>query len=132
MSEASGLERLLLVAAALSGFIAVAAGAFGAHALSDRLTAEQLDWWETGVRYQLVHAVAMLAAVILARLGGGPQALVAAGFFGAGTVVFSGTLYVMALDGPRMLGAVTPVGGVGLLIGWLVLAVSAWSSFGRG
>jgi len=122
-------QRLLLAIAALLGGLAVAAGAFGAHALGQRVGAEQLAWWETGVRYQLAHALAMLLAVLLARAGAGGAALVAAALLAAGTVIFSGTLYAMTLGAPRVLGAVTPIGGVAMLAGWLVLA---WSVLGIG
>ncbi|RMF70832.1 MAG: DUF423 domain-containing protein [Acidobacteria bacterium] len=122
-------QRLLLAIAALLGGLAVAAGAFGAHALGQRVGAEQLAWWETGVRYQLAHALAMMLAVLLARAGAGGAALVAAALLAAGTVIFSGTLYAMTLGAPRVLGAVTPIGGVAMLAGWLVLA---WSVLGIG
>ncbi|GAB4375879.1 MAG: DUF423 domain-containing protein [Acidobacteriota bacterium] len=127
--SALAAQRLLLAIAALLGGLAVAAGAFGAHALGQRVGAEQLAWWETGVRYQLAHALAMLLAVLLARAGAGGAALVAAALLAAGTVIFSGTLYAMTLGAPRMLGAVTPIGGVAMLAGWLVLA---WSVLGIG
>lgn len=93
-------------AAAVLGFLGVALGAFGAHALKGRID-ENL--WRTAVTYHLVHAVAMLAAPHGAR------------YFGAGVVVFSGTLYALALGAPRWLGAVTPVGGLLLLAGWLAV-----------
>lgn len=110
------------VGAAL-GFVAVAAGAFGAHALKARLDPEQLAWWDTGARYLALHAPAALAASLLEAQGRrGSRA--ARALFGVGCVIFAGTLWAMALGGPRWLGAVTPLGGLGLLAGWLALG---WS-----
>lgn len=104
----------LLITAALSGAIAVAAGAFGAHGASGQAA----EWLKTGGQYQLVHAVAALIAVQLGARGAG-------WCFVAGGGVFAGTLYLMALGLPRWLGAITPVGGLLLIAGWLWLA---WSS----
>ncbi len=102
------------------GFVAVAAGAFGAHALKARLDPEQLAWWDTGARYLGLHAPAALAASgVLAQ--GRPTARAALVLFGVGCVIFAGTLWAMALGGPRWLGAVTPLGGLSLLAGWLAL-----------
>jgi len=109
---------------ALLGGLAVVAGAFGAHALKARLDPEQLEWWGTAAQYQLVHALAMLAVGALLPSRGG-----AAGWcFLLGTLVFSGTLYGMALGAPRWWGAITPVGGTLLIAGWFLLA---WSLRGR-
>ncbi|WP_419825722.1 DUF423 domain-containing protein [Sphingomonas sp.] len=105
----------LAVLAALSGAIAVGAGAYGAHGVSG----EAAEWLRTGAHYQLVHAVAALA--LLSRPGGA----VAGWLFVAGGALFAGTLYAMALGAPRWLGAVTPIGGLGLIAGWVVLAVAA-------
>lgn len=103
--------KLLTVLAALSGALAVAAGAFGAHGASGHAA----EWLRTGGQYQLVHAVAALVAV---RMGaGGP-----AWCFVAGAAVFAGTLYLMALGCPTWLGGVTPIGGAALIVGWLWLA----------
>jgi len=121
------LDRLLTAAGAISAFIGVALGAFGAHALKKRLTPDMLGVFEIGVRYQLYHALALLGAGAAAgRLGAG--ALHAAGWlFVTGTVVFSGSLYVLALSGRRWLGAITPLGGLALLAGWAALA---WAALG--
>ena len=108
--------------AALLGAIGVAAGAFGAHALADRLPAADLAIFETAVRYQLVHA---LAAAIAALLPAGRRPRLAGACFIAGIALFSGTLYALVLSGTRWLGAVTPVGGVLLIAGWILLAMSA-------
>jgi uncharacterized membrane protein YgdD (TMEM256/DUF423 family) len=105
-------------------FLAVAAGAFGAHALRARLTPEMLAVYETGARYQMYHALALLAvAWTLARAPSATTA--AAGWcFVAGIVVFSGSLYALTLTGTRWLGAVTPIGGVAFLMGWALLAAA--------
>jgi uncharacterized membrane protein YgdD (TMEM256/DUF423 family) len=111
-------------AGALWGFVGVALGAFGAHGLRRVASPEQLAWWETAARYHLAHALAIVLAGVLQGQRGG--------FGGAawslllGSLVFSGTLYAMALGGPRWLGAVTPLGGLGMLAGWLLLAWGAW------
>lgn len=116
------MDRVFGVTGSVSGFLAVAAGAFGAHALRSRLAPEQLAVFETGARYQMYHALALLA--VAAALGRGPQPLLrAAGWlFLAGTIVFSGSLYALSLSGARWWGAITPLGGVLFLAGWLALA----------
>lgn len=109
--------------AALSGAVAVAAGAFGAHALEARLGDADLAIWETAARYQLIHAVALLlVSRLVARSV--PGTTWAAWGFMAGTVVFSGSLYLLVLTDTRWLGAVTPIGGVALIAGWLALALA--------
>jgi uncharacterized membrane protein YgdD (TMEM256/DUF423 family) len=111
---------------AASGFIAVAAGAFGAHALKARLTPELLVVFETAARYQMYHALA-LVAVGLAQSRAAPSALWSwsGWMFVAGTLLFSGSLYVLALTGLRWLGAITPLGGLAFLAGWLLLAMAS-------
>jgi len=106
--------KLVTVLAALSGALAVAAGAFGAHGV----TGQAAEWLRTGGQYQLVHAVAALVAV---RMG----MRWSAWLFVGGAGVFAGTLYLMALGLPRWLGAVTPIGGAALIAGWVCLAISA-------
>lgn len=113
--------RWILIAGALLGGVGVALGAFGAHALKSSLDAMRLGWWNTAVQYQLWHAVALVALAALPLPGRG----LAAGLMTAGTLVFAGTLYVMALTGLRWLGAVTPIGGLLLIAGWAVLAWAA-------
>jgi uncharacterized membrane protein YgdD (TMEM256/DUF423 family) len=123
------VDRLFITLAALSGFVGVAAGAFGAHALRDRLSASMLQVFQTGVAYQIYHALALLAVgILLARFSGdGSPMLTAAGWlFVAGIVLFSGSLYLLALTGITWLGAITPFGGVAFLLGWLGLAVAIW------
>ena len=118
--------RLFFVIGSLSGFIGVALGAFAAHALKRRLDADLLAVFETGVRYQMYHAFALLA-VGWAQTRWPGKVLTAGGWlFAAGTVVFSGSLYVLSLSGLRWLGAIVPIGGVALLGGWLCLACAAW------
>jgi uncharacterized membrane protein YgdD (TMEM256/DUF423 family) len=106
--------RLWLLLAAVNGLMAVAAGAFGAHAASDPNAKE---WLRTGAQYQLAHALAGLICFPLVRAGLG-QGAVAAGLFGVGALIFAGSLYLMALTGLRVLGAVTPIGGLLLMLGW--------------
>jgi uncharacterized membrane protein YgdD (TMEM256/DUF423 family) len=115
--------RIWLTLASVWGFIGVAAGAFGAHGVQD---AKAKGWLETGGHYQLIHALAVFACFVVWRLLQAPAAGIAAWLFLAGSLIFSGSLYLMALGGPRILGAVTPVGGLLLLAGWLVLA---WATF---
>ena len=122
------MERLFGTLGAVSAALAVAAGAFATHALRARLAPELLAGFETGARYQMYHALALLAAAGAA--GRWPAGLVrAAGWlFVAGTVLFSGSLYALALTGVRALGAITPLGGVAFLAGWSCLAAAAWGS----
>jgi uncharacterized membrane protein YgdD (TMEM256/DUF423 family) len=108
---------------AVSGFLAVGLGAFGAHGLPAGTSAQALEWWKTAALYQLVHA---LALVLLGALPYSGTARDAAGWaFLLGSAVFSGTLYAMTLGAPRFLGAITPLGGLGMLAGWLLLAFAA-------
>ena len=109
--------------AALNAFFAVAAGAFGAHGLKSRVSAEALVTFETGARYHMYHAVAMVLAGLLVATRG---AATAGWLFQAGIVLFSGSLYALALTDVKVLGAITPLGGLAFLAGWLWLAWSAW------
>ena len=113
--------RLLMALAALSGLMAVAAGAFGAHGVADP---DAKAWLQTGGHYQLAHALAVFACILVWRQGAS-AALVPAWLFLAGGLIFSATLYLMAVGGPRWLGAVTPIGGVLMIAGWAVLAWAA-------
>jgi uncharacterized membrane protein YgdD (TMEM256/DUF423 family) len=119
------VHRTYAFAGALSGFVAVAAGAFGAHALRARLAPDMLQVFETGARYQMYHALALVAAALVAGNGDRPAAAWAARLFILGTVLFSGSLYALALTGVSRLGIVTPFGGVAFLAGWLCLAAAA-------
>lgn len=115
------MNRFLASAGAISAFIAVAAGAFGAHTLRARLTPELLQAFETGARYQMYHALALFLAAFAAGEDHCPPARWAGRLFLIGTVLFSGSLYTLALTGVRALGAVTPLGGVAFLAGWVCL-----------
>jgi uncharacterized membrane protein YgdD (TMEM256/DUF423 family) len=122
------MERLLFQLAGANGFLAVALGAFGAHGLESRLAgledgAQRLDWWETAAHYHLAHALAFLACAWLVQRGSGRVVLIGGWCFQLGILLFSGSLYVMSLTGVRWLGAVTPIGGVLLLAGWLSIVV---------
>jgi uncharacterized membrane protein YgdD (TMEM256/DUF423 family) len=107
--------RIVTILAALSGALAVAAGAFAAHGASGQAA----EWLKTGGHYQLIHAVAALVAV---RMG----ERISPWLFVAGGALFAGTLYLMAFGGPRWLGAITPIGGVALIAGWICVAIGAW------
>jgi uncharacterized membrane protein YgdD (TMEM256/DUF423 family) len=124
------MARLFLAVASLLGAIAVAGGAFGAHALKGKLSETALASFETGIRYQMYHAIALLIVAVL--LGQYPQAsgLTAVGWcFIAGTVLFSGSLYGLTLGGIKAFGPITPLGGVAFMVGWLLLAWSSRSVF---
>jgi uncharacterized membrane protein YgdD (TMEM256/DUF423 family) len=118
-------DCLFATLGATSAFVAVGAGAFGAHALRARLSPDLLAVFETGARYQMYHALGLLAVAWAATRWPGPWPVRAGWLFLAGTVLFSGSLYALALTGVRWLGAVTPLGGVAFLAGWLCLAWGA-------
>ncbi len=120
------MERLFVVFGAFSGFMAVAAGAFGAHALQARLAPDLLAAFDTGARYQMFHALALLAVAWAATRWPGGAATASGWCFIGGTLLFSGSLYALALSGWRTFGAITPVGGLLFLAGWLLLAVAPW------
>jgi uncharacterized membrane protein YgdD (TMEM256/DUF423 family) len=120
------MERIFFLLGSISGLIAVAAGAFGAHSLRDRLAADLLAVFETGVRYQMYHALALLLAAWAVTRWPGSLTIAAGWLFVAGTLIFSGSLYALGLSGVRWLGAITPLGGVAFLGGWLCLALAAW------
>jgi uncharacterized membrane protein YgdD (TMEM256/DUF423 family) len=119
------MDRTFLLVGGLAGFIGVTLGAFGAHGLRGRLSPEMLAAFETGVRYQMYHAVAILiVGLMLGRLGGWlPSA--AGWFFTAGIILFSGSLYLIALAGATRVAFITPIGGVVLLAGWACLVLTA-------
>jgi uncharacterized membrane protein YgdD (TMEM256/DUF423 family) len=119
------MDRLFFILGAVSAAISVGTGAFGAHGLKARVTPDMLAIWETASRYQMYHAVGLIAAAwIWARWPSG--AATAAGWlFVAGTVIFSGSLYALTLSGVRGLGAITPIGGLAFIAGWIVLAWAA-------
>jgi uncharacterized membrane protein YgdD (TMEM256/DUF423 family) len=120
------VDRIFIAIGALSGCLAVAAGAFGAHALRARLAADMLDVFQTGVTYQMYHALALVGVgILLARFSsdGSSWLSVSGWMFVAGSILFSGSLYALALSGTTWLGAITPLGGVAFLVGWLALAI---------
>jgi uncharacterized membrane protein YgdD (TMEM256/DUF423 family) len=123
--ELTTMERTFFVLGAVLAGLAVAAGAFGAHGLRDRLAPDMLAVFETGARYQMYHALALVAcAWAVGRWPGGFAA--AAGWcFVVGVLLFSGSLYVLSTTGVRWLGAITPFGGVAFLVGWGLLAWTA-------
>ena len=120
------MERTFASLGALSAALAVAAGAFGAHALKGHLSPEELAIFETGARYQMYHALALLAVAWAATRWPGSAVRAAGWLFVVGTLFFSGSLYALALSGVRWLGAITPLGGLAFLAGWGCLAVGAW------
>ena len=120
------MERLFFTLGSLSAGIAVALGAFGAHALKARLDANLLAVFETGVRYQMAHALALLAVGWACTRWPGSLVVASGWLFVAGTVLFSGSLYVLSLTGMRWLGAFTPFGGVAWMAAWLCLAWVVW------
>jgi uncharacterized membrane protein YgdD (TMEM256/DUF423 family) len=118
-------DRLFATLGAVSAFVAVAAGAFGAHALRTRLPPDLLAVFETGARYQMYHALGLLAVAWAVTRWPSPWPPRAGWLFLAGTVLFSGSLDALALSGIRWLGAITPLGGLAFLAGWLCLAFAA-------
>ena len=125
------MERRYFALGSLSALIGVAAGAFGAHALKARLAPDLLIAFETGVRYQLVHSLALLAVAWAVVRWPGRATTSAGVLFLAGIVLFSGSLYALALTGTRTLGIVTPFGGVAFIAGWACLAWGAWRTQAR-
>jgi uncharacterized membrane protein YgdD (TMEM256/DUF423 family) len=119
-AEAAGLG----ITASLIAGLAVAAGAFGAHGLRGRLEPSALATFETAARYQLIHGLAGAFAADRAARQGGAMAARAAAVFVAGSVLFSGSLYVLALGGPPLAGAITPLGGLAFMVAWLLLTLS--------
>lgn len=116
-----------IVLGSVFGGLSVAVGAFGAHALRERLTPENLQIFEIGARYQMYHALALLAVGFLALRVDGTAVRVAGGAFAAGILLFSGSLYALAVTETRWLGMVTPLGGLAFLVGWTALAVAAFN-----
>jgi uncharacterized membrane protein YgdD (TMEM256/DUF423 family) len=118
--------KTFVMIASILGATSVGAGAFGAHALRDKLTPRMLDVWQTAAHYQMYHALALLAVAWIMHQAPLSRSAMAAGWaFIAGVALFSGSLYAMALSGIRDLGAITPLGGVALIIGWICLAAAA-------
>jgi len=114
----------LILAGAVSGFLTVALGAFGAHGLEASLPAMHLAWWDKAVHYQGLHSLALIASGLLALHLQKPP-MIAGWAFIVGILLFSGSLYIMALTGARWMGMVTPFGGIAFLVGWIGLALAA-------
>ncbi len=120
------MDRVFFVLGSLSAGLGVALGAFGAHALKARLSPEMLVVFETGVRYQLLHALALLAVAWASTRWPGTTVSASGWLFVAGTLLFTGSLVALALSGVRGLGAITPIGGAAWLAGWACLAWGVW------
>ena len=116
------MDRTFLLLGSIAGALAVAIGAFGAHALRGRVAEEMLSTFEIGARYHMYHALALLLVAWVSSRWPGPGVSTAGWLFVAGIVIFSGSLYLLALTGQRWLGAVTPLGGLCFLGGWVLLA----------
>jgi len=130
------MSRIFIVLSGLLGFTAVALGAFGAHGLRSRLESlpdgvKRLEWWNTAAHYHLIHALALALAAWLVHRGAGTSGVVAGWSFVAGVALFSGSLYLMTITGQTKLGAITPLGGLLLLVGWGAVGVAGWR-FGSG
>jgi uncharacterized membrane protein YgdD (TMEM256/DUF423 family) len=123
------MVKTFIALGSLSAFLAVALGAFGAHALKNRLAPDMLDVYQTGVHYHLIHALGVLLVAALAdKLGGTPLVAASGWALFIGIVLFSGSLYALALSGIKPLGAITPFGGIAFLTGWVCLALAALRS----
>ena len=129
------MARRILLVAALMGALGVVLGAFGAHGLESAVQdwglaadeqADRLATWDVAVRYQMYHALALLATGLLALHRPTKSLVVASAAFTLGTLVFSGCLYALVLSGVKILGAVVPLGGIAMIVGWLALAVAVW------
>jgi uncharacterized membrane protein YgdD (TMEM256/DUF423 family) len=125
------MPAIFIAIAAVSGFLAVALGAFAAHGLRDRLPEDMLAVFQTGVQYQMYHALALFGVGLLGMQLADSPLLRASGFmFIAGIAIFSGSLYILSLSSVRWLGAITPIGGLALLTGWLLLAIAMLTARG--
>ena len=118
--------RLWLILGAANAFLSVVAGAFGAHALKARLTPDLLTIFQTGASYHMFHSLGLIAVGLFAAQRPLPLLQGAGWALLVGIVLFSGSLYALALSGVRALGAITPLGGLGFLVGWLLFALAAW------
>ena len=125
------MARVFFIMGALFAFMAVAAGAFGAHGLRGRLDADLLAVFETGARYQMYHALGLLGVSFACAQWPGKLIYAGGGLLAVGSRCFSGSLYLLSLTGVKTLGVITPLGGMLVLAGWLCLAIGAWSSHRR-
>ncbi len=120
------MSRLFLMIGSLAAFIGVAFGAFGAHALGSRISPRMLEVYKTGVQYHLLHALALILIALLAdRMRAHKLVRIAGGLITVGIVLFSGSLYALVITGTRLLGAITPLGGLCFLAGWATLFIAA-------
>ena len=120
------MTRIFLAIASALGGLSVVLGAFASHALKDKLSERALEIWETGTKYQMYHALALILVALLISRFPDSTLLVLAGYaFVAGVTIFSGSLYALSLSGIKWLGAITPLGGAALIVGWACLAVAA-------
>ena len=123
------MSRIFLAIAAAFGGIAVILGAFASHALKDRLSDRALEIWSTGTQYQMYHALALIfVSLFLSRMSDSTPLTIAGYSFITGIVLFSGSLYALSLSGIKILGAITPLGGVAFISGWICLAIAALNS----
>jgi len=121
--------KLFLFLAGAFGFLSVSIGAFGAHALKDKLSPEMLEINHTGAQYQMYHSLALLAVALLLKFYPDSKYFNASGWlFVAGIIIFSGSLYALSLTGIRTLGAITPIGGLCFLGGWICILIGAWKA----
>ncbi len=120
------MAKVWIVLGALSGFLSVAFGAFGAHGLSSRLDARMLEVFRTGAQYQMYHALALVGLGLWAAQNPTSTSSVPGWCFVAGSVIFSGSLYALSISGVKWLGAITPIGGLLFMIGWIAFAVAAY------
>jgi uncharacterized membrane protein YgdD (TMEM256/DUF423 family) len=120
------MDRTFFALGSLLAFLRIAAGAFAAHALKGHLTTHQLDIWETGARYHLYQSLALLGVAWAATRWPGTAVNLAGWLFVAGVILFSGSLYLLAVTDVKALGAITPLGGLCFLVGWASLAIAAW------
>jgi len=119
------VQRLFLSFAALSGFLSVCLGAFAAHGLRHHITPESLAIWQTGVQYQMYHALALLVVGVLYQTQASKALKLSGLAFILGSFLFSGSLYALALGAPKALGVITPLGGLSFLVGWAALVIHA-------
>ncbi|MFC9707583.1 DUF423 domain-containing protein [Paenibacillus sp. NPDC056933] len=121
------MQRKWMMFGAVLTMLSVAIGAFGAHMLKDKIGADAIAVYETGVQYHMIHAIALLIIGLTAgQLGPSAKLKWAARLLFVGIIIFSGSLYVLSISGIKMLGAITPIGGVAFIVGWLLLAMDVW------
>lgn len=121
--------KLFIIIGSINMFLAVGLGAFGAHGLQGKLTERMFEIYQTGVQYHMIHAIGILIIAAVADRFGNPAMLSWAGWaMFIGIIFFSGSLYILSISGVKILGAITPIGGVFFLVGWLLLAIVAFKS----